>query len=262
MSHIRTIRRGRALAAVGTAAGLILGAASVVSAPAAQSAPVTGDCAAPADISALADGEAVNGLTVTHGTTPDAFTGEVLGVLHDGIAPGVDMVMMRLSSPELTRVGGIWQGMSGSPVYTADGHLIGAVAYGLAWGPSPVAGITPYADMDNYLTPAAAPTVKVGSVAARAIAAAPDVTTTQAARGFPQLAMPTGVSGLSSASPRPRVGRTSPSPRTPPARPPPRAPVPASRPLSRAATSPPPCPTATSPMRGSAPPRRSATAGW
>lgn len=198
MSHIRTIRRGRALAAVGTAAGLVLGAASVVSAPAAQSAAPAGDCAVPADISALESGEAVNGLTVTHGTTPEAFTGEVLGVLHDGIAPGVDMVMMRLSSPELTRVGGIWQGMSGSPVYTEDGHLIGAVAYGLSWGPSPVAGVTPFADMDKYLTPAAAPTVKVGSVAARAIAAATDVTTTQASGGFRQLAMPTGVSGLSS----------------------------------------------------------------
>jgi hypothetical protein len=36
--------------------------------------------------------------------------------------------------------------MSGSPVYAADGRLIGAVAYGLA-GASTIAGITPAADM-------------------------------------------------------------------------------------------------------------------
>ena len=64
------------------------------------------------------------------------------------------MVMMRLSSPEIDRVGGIWQGMSGSPVYAEDGRLIGAVAYGMSWGPSPVAGVTPFADMDTYLPPA------------------------------------------------------------------------------------------------------------
>ena len=37
--------------------------------------------------------------------------------------PGVDMIMMRLTSAEIDRVGGIWAGMSGSPVYAADGRL-------------------------------------------------------------------------------------------------------------------------------------------
>ena len=94
-------------------------------------------------------------------------------MLQDGIAPDVDMVMMRLTSPEIDRVGGIWQGMSGSPVYAADGRLIGAVAYGLSWGPSPVAGVTPFADMDTYLAARQhrrAPSRSAGSAAARAIA--------------------------------------------------------------------------------------------
>ena len=41
--------------------------------------------------------------------------------------------------------------MSGSPVYAADGRLVGAVAYGLA-GSSPIAGITPAAEMVKLLT--------------------------------------------------------------------------------------------------------------
>src|SRR4051794_41958961 len=41
--------------------------------------------------------------------------------------------------------------MSGTPVYAQDGRLIGAVSYGLALGPSPVAGVTPAADMQQLL---------------------------------------------------------------------------------------------------------------
>ena len=56
----------------------------------------------------------------------------MLGRITDGIAPGVDMILADVSSPALTRAGGVWAGMSGSPVYTADGRLIGSVSYGLA----------------------------------------------------------------------------------------------------------------------------------
>jgi hypothetical protein len=53
------------------------------------------------------------------GTTPEPFTADVLGRITDGIAPGVDMIMADVSSPALTRAGGVWAGMSGSPVYTS-----------------------------------------------------------------------------------------------------------------------------------------------
>ena len=76
-----------------------------------------GLCGHLAVIADLAAHDPVTGLTVSQGTTPDGFTGEVLGVLNDGIAPGLDMVMVRLTSTEIDRVGGIWAGMSGSPVY-------------------------------------------------------------------------------------------------------------------------------------------------
>lgn len=138
----------------------------------------------------------VTGLTVDTGTTPEVFTGEVIGVLHDGIAPGLPMVMARLSSPEIDRVG-IWAGMSGSPVYAENGDLIGAVAYGLAWGPSPVAGITPFEEMDKYMTAPAPARIEIGDRLARRIASETDVTARQASEGFSQLPMSVSVSGLS-----------------------------------------------------------------
>ncbi|MCB0907999.1 MAG: hypothetical protein KDB63_12880, partial [Nocardioidaceae bacterium] len=111
--------------------GVVLGGTPTVGAASAAT------CDTPFPVADLVPHQAVTGLTVSAGTTPDGFTGEVLGVVKNGIAPGLDMVMVRLTSTEIDRVGGIWAGMSGSPVYADDGRLIGAVAYGLAWGPSP-----------------------------------------------------------------------------------------------------------------------------
>ncbi|WP_176168851.1 SpoIVB peptidase S55 domain-containing protein [Krasilnikoviella flava] len=148
----------------------------------------------------------MNGLTVSKGTTPQAFTGEVLGVLSDGIGPDLDMIVAELRSPAIDAAGGIWQGMSGSPVYAEDGRLIGAVAYGLAFGSSPVAGITPYEDMQGYLGAAkAAPEVAVGSRMATRIAAETDVTRTEASQGLRQLPMPMGVGGVDLARARTAV---------------------------------------------------------
>jgi len=189
--------RGRRAAAIVASMALLGATAALTTAPA-QSAAAPGDCDEPHPVAEVTDGQDVDGLTVSEGTTPAPFTGEVLGVINDGIAPGLDMVMARLTSDEIDRVG-IWQGMSGSPVYAEDGRLIGAVAYGLAWGPSPVAGITPFEDMDDYLAGGAAPTtVKVGDRAAKAIAADSDVTAKQARQGFSQLPMPLAFSGLTS----------------------------------------------------------------
>lgn len=190
--------RGRGAAAF--VASLALGAtASLTTAPA-QSAEVAGDCAQPFPVAEVAEGDEVTTLTVIKGTTPVEFTGTILGTINDGIAPGLDMVMADFGTAagdtEIDRVG-IWQGMSGSPVYAEDGRLVGAVAYGLAWGPSQVAGITPFEDMDDYLDGAAPARVKVSDKAARAIAAESDVTRAQASQGFRQLPMPMAVSGLS-----------------------------------------------------------------
>jgi hypothetical protein len=193
MSSPLVRRRGRVLASL-TAAALVAGTATATLGSSAQAAP-TPDCKAPYPIADLTQGDLVNGLTVSQGVTPQAFTGDVIGVLDDGIAPGLDMVIVDLDSPAIQAAGGIWQGMSGSPVYAGDGRLIGAVAYGLAYGPSPIAGVTPFEDMDDYLA-SAKPGAKVDARTAKAIAAASDVSAAQASQGFEPLGVPTGVSGV------------------------------------------------------------------
>jgi hypothetical protein len=192
--NIKTSRaRGAAAALTGLA--LLGGGAAITSSPANAADPVE-DCKTAYPVADLAAEDLVTGLTVDTGTLPEGFNGEILGVINDGIAPGLPMVMARLSSDEINRVG-IWQGMSGSPVYAEDGRLIGAVAYGLAWGPSTVAGITPFEEMDNYLNAAAPTTVKIGDRLARRIADETEVTARQAAQGFEQLPMPMSFSGVS-----------------------------------------------------------------
>jgi hypothetical protein len=91
--------------------------------------------------------------------------------------------------------------MSGSPVYATDGRLIGSVSYGLA-ASSPIAGITPAADMKKLLSaPAAAKTkIKVSAKVAKRIARTGDVTAAAADDGFVQLKVPVSVSGATKKS--------------------------------------------------------------
>ena len=205
MSHSTARRRGlcprpKTLAALTSAMGLLLGATALTSSPAGSAEPA-GDCTETFPLAEVTAGQVVEGLTVDSGVTPESFGGEVIGVLESGIAPGLDMIIMDLDSPAISDAGGIWQGMSGSPVYDATDHrLIGAVAYGLAYGSSKVAGITPFEDMDDYLAAAAGRPgrIEVGPTLARRIARESDVTAAEAQQGFRQLRMPLGVSGLSS----------------------------------------------------------------
>ncbi|MDP3892267.1 SpoIVB peptidase S55 domain-containing protein [Nocardioides sp.] len=178
------------------AAALTLGGTAMLTAPVASSAPAIDDCPTAHPVEELTDAQPVTGLTVSKGTVPEEFEGEVIGVIDDGIAPDLDMIMVRLSSPEIDRVGGIWSGMSGSPVYAEDGRLIGAVAYGLSWGSSPVAGVTPYADMAEHLGSAPAARIAVSPREARLIAARTSVTQAQAANGFRQLPVPVAAVGV------------------------------------------------------------------
>jgi hypothetical protein len=188
--------RGRLVAGLLTTSALAIGGLAATGSPA-QSAADSGDCATAYPVADLTKGQAVTGRTVSSGVAPDAFSGEVLGVLDSGIAPGLDMIIVRLDSPQIEAVGGIWQGMSGSPVYAEDGRLIGAVGYGLAWGASPVAGVTPFEDMDDYLGTPPAARIKVGDAMARTIARTTDVTATEAGEGLRQLPMPISASGIS-----------------------------------------------------------------
>ncbi len=207
MNRSRSTRLGRRPAAALTALAAVTATVSLSAAgvsPAA-SAPVN-TCPDAYPVSDLTRGQAVDGLTVSQGTTPDAFSGEVLGVLKDGIAPGLDMILVRLTNPEIDRVGGIWAGMSGSPVYAADGRLIGAVSYGLATGPSTVAGVTPAADMQALLGDGAAlgrakaGKVRIPAAAKERLVKSGALTATQADGGLSRLPLPVAISGMANSA--------------------------------------------------------------
>src|SRR5437016_222178 len=88
------------------------------------------------------------GRTVMKGTKIEAFGAEVLGVLRN-TSPGRDMILCRLSGLDLEKTGVI-AGMSGSPIYI-NGKLLGAVAYAWPYGKEPIAGITPFVQMHDYV---------------------------------------------------------------------------------------------------------------
>ncbi len=191
--------------------GLLTAGLTAVTTSPAQSVPDT-QCPTAVPVDQIADGDAVTGLTVTKGTQPGSFTGTIQGVLEDGLAPGVDLILADLHSTAIDK-NGIWEGMSGSPVYDEDGGLIGAVAYGLGDGPSTIAGITPATEMAKLLDDAnlqdhdvVAPRVKLTRTLARHLAASTTATTAQTRAGLSPLRLPVSVSGLGSA----RLGKVAP----------------------------------------------------
>jgi hypothetical protein len=149
----------------------------------------------------LTVGDIGEGWTVSQGTAPEQFDGEVLGVLPDAIGPGRDMIIVEATSPAIDDVGGIWAGMSGSPFYV-DGKLAGVVAFGLTFGPSPIAGLTPATEIRRVhqyptaSTTASVPTkVRVPRALARKVAQRAGVSR-QAASTLVRLKMPVSVSGV------------------------------------------------------------------
>jgi hypothetical protein len=105
------------------------------------------------------------GRTVLKGTRVETFDVEVLGVLKN-TSPGRDLVLCRLSGLNLDKTGVI-AGMSGSPVYVGD-KLLGAVAFAWAYGKEPIAGLTPFCQMQEYVAglpkkrPGGGPATRVG----------------------------------------------------------------------------------------------------
>jgi hypothetical protein len=84
--------------------------------------------------------------TVFEGVVPEPMGVQILGLLHNALGPGQDMILARLegTKPEYT---GVVAGMSGSPVYI-DGKLLGAISYRIgAFSKEPIAGITPIGQM-------------------------------------------------------------------------------------------------------------------
>jgi hypothetical protein len=88
------------------------------------------------------------GCSVFKGTKIERFDVEVLGVLKS-VSPGRDLILARLSGCNLDKTCVI-AGMSGSPVYI-DGKLLGAVSYAWAFGKEPIAGVTPFCQMAEFV---------------------------------------------------------------------------------------------------------------
>jgi hypothetical protein len=86
------------------------------------------------------------GLTVFHGTKPERFDVEVIGVLHN-FRPSQDLILVKTpNNARLDMAKGV-HGMSGSPIYL-DGRLAGAYSYIVGSFPAePVVGVTPIAPM-------------------------------------------------------------------------------------------------------------------
>ncbi|MBS1787988.1 MAG: hypothetical protein JST85_09715 [Acidobacteria bacterium] len=85
------------------------------------------------------------GYTVVSGSEPTKFEVEILGVLTNFPNPGQNAVLSKLLGDDYNHMG-VFQGMSGSPVYI-DGKLLGAVAFGYQFAKDPIAGITPIGEM-------------------------------------------------------------------------------------------------------------------
>ncbi|HEX6468576.1 MAG TPA: SpoIVB peptidase S55 domain-containing protein [Streptosporangiaceae bacterium] len=197
-------------ATMGVVAALALAAAALAPADSAAAAGAAPDCPAPFPVGDVVAGMTGWGLTVSRGTTPERFDVKVEGVLRDGIAPGIDLIIVTTEAQEIDRVGGIWEGMSGSPVYAPDGRILGAISYGFSNGPSKLAGITPAAAMlDELGRPGAAAKSKAKMAAGRhavlpqalrhKVVADGAATTAQAAQGLAPLPTPLAVSGLGGA---------------------------------------------------------------
>ncbi|HET9671357.1 MAG TPA: SpoIVB peptidase S55 domain-containing protein [Actinomycetota bacterium] len=135
---------------VALAVGVLL-IGSAFSAPATTAAAL---CSSEPDVFPVADLEAgmtATAWTVVEGTEPVSFDVEILGVIPDGIAAGVDFVLIHTSGPVIDQTGGIAFGFSGSPVYIGT-DLVGSVSYGFGAADQTFGGVTPAEDMLRLLS--------------------------------------------------------------------------------------------------------------
>lgn len=198
-------RPGRRAASVAALGATLVAALLVSATPATSAADSQCPAAYPArDIPRSGADLPVSGLTVRSGTDPVQFTGTVIGKLDDGILPGTDLIMARLQGAGITDASGnvrdgIWAGMSGSPVYTEDGRLVGAVSYGFSLGLDNLAGITPARAMYELLPgrgTSAARRVAIAPGQERRLVASGDLSPAESGGSFNRLRIPLGIAGV------------------------------------------------------------------
>ncbi|MGH7541682.1 MAG: SpoIVB peptidase S55 domain-containing protein, partial [Gemmatimonadota bacterium] len=206
-----------------TVAVAVLLSGSAFSAPATSAAELCGSVPDVFPVGDLEAGMVATAWTVVDGTEPVSFDVEIVGVIPDGIAAGIDFILVHTSGPVIDQTGGIAFGFSGSPVYIGD-RLVGAVSYGFSAADQTFGGVTPAEDMVRLFGyPSATGSLRdtsegTGSaafarevrvpVALRRTAARTAGTTTEAVPTVAeQLRIPLGVSGLNARGMR-RFSRT------------------------------------------------------
>lgn len=187
-------RKLRSAVAVG-AVSLALAATTFAASPA----PAVGTCITKPDVVPIGDltpGTMGTAYTVVHDRDIVTFDVEVLGVLPDGIAPGIDFILIKASGPVIDATGGIAAGMSGSPVLVG-GKLAGSVSYGL-WGDNSIGGLTPAEDIIKIMDypPATAAPVTLTRQLRQAAADATSQTLASIPGSIEQIPVPVSVSGL------------------------------------------------------------------
>jgi hypothetical protein len=173
----------------------------------AGSAPAVTPCPSPPAVAPqeqLTPGTLGTGLTTLEGTTPVSFSFEVVGTIPDGWMLGLDAIVIRITGPSsfLSKTGGVFFGMSGSPAYVG-GKLAGAVS-GLFWADPTFGVLTPAEPMLDVLdaaqgtgaAPRLARTIELTPRIRRAIAEAQGVPAESVTGTFTQLPTPLGVAGL------------------------------------------------------------------
>ena len=107
--------------------------------------------AQPADAPLLPLSEVKPGMTgqvwtVFHGTKPEPFAVEVVGIVRNALGPGKSIIICELTDPRVQNMGAV-AGMSGSPLYI-EGRLAGALSYQLQrFETVHHAGFTPIEDL-------------------------------------------------------------------------------------------------------------------
>jgi len=179
---------------------LVLVAALIASLAIATSTQAAGTCVTKPDItpeSDLVPGTMGTAYTVVQGRTIVSFDVEVLGILGDGIAPGIDFILIKTSGPVIDATGGIAAGMSGSPVYVG-GKLAGSVSYGFWDADQTIGGMTPAESIIKVFDypGASAATIELTPSLRRAAAASLGESVASVPGEMAQIRVPVSVSGM------------------------------------------------------------------
>ena len=103
-------------------------------------------------VSQLKAGMTGYGLSVFQGNKIERFSVKILGVMRK-VNNGRDLILVKLSGPQMQRVTDVIAGMSGSPVYI-NGKIVGAVSYGSQFTRESIGYLTPIEDMLDAWDPA------------------------------------------------------------------------------------------------------------